>query len=117
MRTTFTAIYSIILGLAVLGLWVTILSGTALPEGRTELAFHLVSEVLMALAAIASGVLLLRRARVAPMALAAAHAMVVYSTLNAAGYYAERGDLAVALVMTLLAIISALIALSQLRHR
>ena len=116
MRTTLIAVYSIVLGLAVLGLWALILSGGALPEGRTELAFHLTSELLMALAAIASGVLLLRRARVAPSASAAAHAMVVYSTLNAAGYYAERGEFAVTAAMTVLALLSATIAILQIRH-
>jgi len=117
VRTSLIAIYSIFLGLAVLVLWAMILSGDALPEGRTELAFHLTSELIMALAAIASGVLLLRGAAIAPAACAAAHAMVVYSTLNAAGYYAERGDTAVGLMMTALAILSSLIALSQVRRR
>jgi len=116
MRNT-TGTYSIALGLAVLGLWAMILTGEPLPEGRTELAFHIGSEILMALGCIAAGVLLLRGAPTARPAAAAAHAMVVYSCLNAAGYYAERGEVAVALVMTALALISATVAAAQILRR
>lgn len=107
-------LYSIGLGLAVIALWTMILASGPLPEGPRELAFHLASELIMALGCIASGVFLLRNHRLSGAANATAHAMVVYSTLNAAGYYLERGAAGATAAMTLLALLSALIVLRQL---
>ena len=50
----------------------------------------------MAFGCIASGVMLALQAPGARVASAAAQAMVVYSALNAAGYYAEQGEAAAA---------------------
>ena len=108
--------YSILLGLAVIGLWAPLLLGAEVPEGPTEMAFHLASEGLMALGCVLSGVLLLRARPLGRRATAAAHAMVVYSTLNAAGYYAERGDGATATAMVALTLISAGIVVLHLRR-
>lgn len=107
--------YSILLGLAVIGLWALLLLGAEVPEGPTEMAFHLASEGLMAFGCLLSGMLLLRARPLGRPATAAAHAMVVYSTLNAAGYYAERADGATATVMVALALASAAIVVVQLR--
>lgn len=114
MQDKLTGIYSIVLGAAVLGLWATILSGGPLAEGRTELTFHLASEILMALACITAGILLLRGGASARPATAAAHAMVIYSTLNAAGYYAQRGEPAVALAMVALSLVSAAVVVTRI---
>ena len=80
-----------------------------LPEGRRALAFHLLSEALMALGVMIGGALLLKGHRTGAGIAAAAHAMVVYSTLNAAGYYLQRGAAGVCGAMVLLAILSALL--------
>ena len=92
MKTRLIAFYSLFLGIAVLGMWGAILASSALPEGPVELTFHLISETLMALAALASGILMLRGRRYGKMTGVVAHGMVIYSVLNAAGYYAERGE-------------------------
>ncbi len=92
MKTRLIALYSLFLGIAILGMWGAILASSALPEGPVELTFHLISETLMALAALASGILILRGRRYGKMTGVAAHGMVIYSVLNAAGYYAERGE-------------------------
>ena len=91
MTTRLIGLYSVALGLAVAGLWAAILVSGDLPEGRRALAFHLLSEALMALGVMIGGALLLKGHRTGAGIAAAAHAMVVYSTLNAAGYYLQRG--------------------------
>ena len=108
-------IYSIALGLAVLGLWSMILAGDDLPEGPLEIRFHLLSEALMALGAVVSGAMLLRSTSRAAIANAAAHATVIYSTLNAAGYYAERQAPCTATAMAALAAVSAVIVAVHLK--
>ena len=86
------AIYSIIAGIAVPGLWSLILLGGNIPEGPVELGFHLYSEFLMAVVCVMGGILLLKSKPLALVAVLAGHAMVIYSTLNAAGYYGDRGE-------------------------
>ncbi|MCB1336109.1 MAG: hypothetical protein KDK10_01145 [Maritimibacter sp.] len=109
MTTRLIGLYSVALGLAVAGLWAAILVSGDLPEGRRALAFHLLSEALMALGVMIGGALLLKGHRTGAGIAAAAHAMVVYSTLNAAGYYLQRGAAGVCGAMVLLAILSALL--------
>jgi heme A synthase len=56
----YIAIYSILIGLAVIGMWAVILTGQKLPEGNLELAFHLYAEFAMAVICLVSGVMMLR---------------------------------------------------------
>lgn len=115
MRFGLIGVYSCGLGLAVLALWAVILSGGGVSEGPVEIGFHLLSEFLMALICLAGGAMLLRAHRLAGSVATAGHAMVVYSTLNAAGYYGERGEAGIALVMGLLALVSAALVAILLR--
>lgn len=92
MKNKIIGIYSLVLGIAIIGMWLMILSGTTLPEGRTELSFHLASEFLMATFCIVSGILILRRKHPGRLFNMAALGMMIYSVLNAAGYYGERGE-------------------------
>jgi hypothetical protein len=87
-----SGIYSLVLGCCIFILWIFILSGTPLEEGRVELTFHLISEWVMASLCIGSGLCLIRGMRKALKLSLVAHSMVIYSLLNAAGYYAQRGD-------------------------
>jgi hypothetical protein len=86
--------YSLFLGAAILGLWTIILITGEIPEGPVEFAFHLFSEFLMAFGCLAAGILMFRNRRSGSRIAVAAHAMVIYSVLNAAGYYGERGEIA-----------------------
>ena len=92
MKTKIISIYSIFIGIAVLAMWTMILVKGNIHEGQTELTFHLVSEFLMAIICIVSGVLLLGKHKHAKLLNIFGLGMVIYSVLNAAGYYGERGD-------------------------
>jgi len=100
-------IYSMILGAAVLVMWLMILSRETIGEGDTEMAFHLVSEFLMASLCVGSGIFLAKGVNKGAMANLAGHSMVVYSVLNAAGYYAERGQGIMVPVFLVLLVLSA----------
>jgi len=114
-----------ILGAAVVVMWLMILFRQTVGEGNTEMTFHLVSEFVMASICLGSGICLFRGKcllrgewltrgthpvnglRRAILANLVGHSMVVYSVLNAAGYYAERGEGSMVLVFLVLLMLSA----------
>jgi hypothetical protein len=100
------ALYSLVLGIAILGVWSVILIHGEIPEGRTAFSFHLFSEILMALACMTAGILILKRHRFGRGVAIAAHAMVLYSVLNASGYYAQRGERMLPVIFVILFLIS-----------
>jgi len=103
---TIIGVYSVFIGVSVLIMWVMILSGDPVSEGRTEMGFHLLSEFLMAVLCILSGLFLLWRPWKWIKMNLVAHAMVIYSVLNAAGYYGERGEVAMMIMFVVLLVLS-----------
>jgi uncharacterized membrane protein len=101
--------YSILLGLSVIMTWIQIIINESIPEGKTEMSFHLFSEFLMALLSLLSGFLLIRQKPKGQIINAAAHAMVLYSLINAMGYYAERNEKSMVVLFIILAILSVII--------
>jgi hypothetical protein len=92
MKKNVIGLYSILLGFSVIFLWTFILRPFDQQEGTIEMGFHLMSEFLMACFCIVSGVKILLRHKESFLINSAAHGMVVYSVVNAAGYYGERGN-------------------------
>jgi hypothetical protein len=107
------AAYSILLGVMVLLMWVFILAGGQIEEGRTEMIFHLLSELVMAALCILGGILLFKRKN--RFVLIAAHAMVVYSVLNAAGFYLQKGEVSMSWMFGALLLCSVFILTTLLR--
>jgi hypothetical protein len=103
------AVYSLFLGTAILGLWTLILITGEIPEGQVEFTFHLFSEFLMAAGCLAAGTMLYKKKRSGTLVAIAAHAMVIYSVLNASGYYAERGEVAFPVLFLILMTLSSVI--------
>lgn len=98
--------YSIFLGISVIAMWMYILLNETIPEGKTEMSFHLFSEFLMALLCLLSGFLLIKQKPKGQITNATAHAMVIYSLINAIGYYAERNEKSMVLLFIILALLS-----------
>lgn len=88
-----SAIYSIIMGISVMGMWCIILLTQGTPEGQFEITFHLISEFLMAILLITGGYIFLRLKNNGRKILMVAHGMLIYSVLNAAGYYGQRENI------------------------
>jgi len=109
-------IYSIILGIAILGMWTFLILSGDINEGKSEISFHLFSEFLMAILCIAGGILYLRIKY--KYMLIMANAMVVYSVINAAGYYAEKGIIPAVPAFTALALFSsAILIMLSVNHK
>jgi hypothetical protein len=98
--------YNIFIGVSVIALWITILNGTELPEGKTELVFHLLSEFLMAIICIVSGVKLFYNKSGGKTLGIFGLGMVIYSVMNAAGYYGEKGESEMVIMFIVLAVTS-----------
>jgi len=108
------SVYSIFLGLSVIGLWIMILKSGQISEGKKEMVFHLFSEFLMACLCILSGIKLLLRHNSAILVNVLAHGMVIYSVLNAAGYYGEKGSMPMTIMFLILFILSSAVIFTQL---
>jgi hypothetical protein len=103
--------YCIAIGILIIVSWIFILfTKSELPEGNIELAFHLISEFIMAFACLFGGVLIHRKKKTGYLIVLIGFGMLIYSTLNAGGYYLEHGDYAVPLLMLLLFLTTLMLA-------
>ncbi len=114
------AAYAIGVGLAIIGLWMTLLMGGNVPElesATLEIGYHLVAELLTAGLLLAAGIgLLLRRPwarRLYPVALG----MLGYTVINSAGYYAQLGAFDVVGMFTVLTIATVILVISFVTGR
>lgn len=107
MKNRIVGGYTIFIGISVIAMWIMILNGPTLPEGKTELGFHLFSEFLMAIICIISGLRLWLNKPSAKILNVCGLGMVIYSVLNAAGYYGEKGETVMLLMFIILTILTA----------
>ena len=109
MKNKIIGVYSLVLGVAVIAMWLIILRGSSVTEGKLEMSFHLASEFLMATFLIVSGVLVLRRRHPGRLFNMAALGMVIYSVLNAAGYYGAQGNTPLMIMFIVITVVSIVI--------
>lgn len=91
----FAAWSALVIGTTMLAQWVFFIVAGQVPEFETEpiaIVFHLVAEFATAGALLVSGILLLRRARHAVELALVAFGMLVYTSVNAPGYFAQLGE-------------------------
>ena len=106
MKLKIIGCYSIFLGISVIAMWTMILLTATPPEGKTELSFHLFSEFLMAILCLFSGILLLRKKSISRLLNILGLGMVIYSVLNAAGYYGEKNEIPMMILFIVLLILT-----------
>lgn len=106
MKTKIIAFYSIFIGISVIAMWIMLLSTETPPEGKTELSFHLFSEFLMALLCLITGILLLRNNPKGKLLNILGLGMVIYSVLNAAGYYGEKKEIPMMIMFIIIFILT-----------
>ena len=109
--------YSIFIGIAVISMWTMILLNQEIPEGRTEMSFHLISEFLMAILCVLSGLLWLSKRRIGKTLNILAMGMVIYSVLNAAGYYGERDNVPMMVMFSAIFILTTFAVILNLRTK
>ena len=90
-----TGVYSIIIGVSIIGLWIMLLATGNVPELETEpisIYFHLVAEIVMGALSLISGVALFRNLRWANPMFILSSGFVMYSVINSSGYYGNTND-------------------------
>lgn len=98
--------YSLIIGLAIVGLWTVLLVSGQVPELITEpksIYFHIVAELVMAGLLIVSGIGILSNKKWSMNLYKVSAGLLIYSVINSSGFYAQNGNLImVAMFMVLL---------------
>jgi len=110
------AIFGIIAGIGMLGIWILqIISGQAveLETAPIEIAMAITADCLTALMLIISGTGLLRQSRWANKLYLFALGMLVYSVLISSGYFGQLGDAAFVVMFAVLFAISAFFVISN----
>jgi len=112
----FAAWTGLVIGALMLAQWLFFIAGGQVPEFETEpyaIAFHLVAELATAGALIVAGVLLLLGWRRAPGLALVAFGMLVYTSINSPGYFAQLGQWPL-VAMFALVVVASLVAIVRL---
>jgi hypothetical protein len=92
-----TAIYSIIIGIAMIGMWLSFIATNQVPEIKTEpirITYHLIGEFLTAILLLIGGFGLFTKRGWGFHVFLISMGMLLYTVIVSAGYYAENGDMA-----------------------
>jgi len=111
------AIYSIFVGVAMLGIWIVqLLTGQApeLQTAPTEIAMAITADWLTAITLLVAGVGLLSQRNWAYKLYLFALGMLVYSVLISAGYFGQSGNTIFVILFAVLFILSALFVSSNI---
>lgn len=88
-----SGIYSIGIGVAIIGLWIMLITKKKIPELKTEpitIYFHITAEITMGLMAVISGIFILLELLWSKYLFLISSGICVYAVINSAGYYAQR---------------------------
>ena len=117
------AIYSIIVGLAMIGVWIMLLVTGQDPELQTELqtipiaiGMAITSDFLTAAMLLAGGFGLIINRGWAVKVFLLAMGFLFYSVMNAAGLYGQRGDLAFTGMFTVIFVLAVIFTVSSFRR-
>ncbi|MHA1933581.1 MAG: hypothetical protein ACW96X_13640 [Promethearchaeota archaeon] len=108
------SIYIIIIGIAMLTMWLFLLGKKEVPElttKPTQIYFHLFAELLTSISLISSGIGLIMNQSWGMALFFISIGMAIYSTINAAGFYGQLKDWPMFIVLLVFTIISLIFAI------
>ena len=111
------AVYSIVIGISILGMWSMILLTGGISEPPIEISLHLISEFSMAILLLISGISILRGKIYGKTIFLISNGMLIYSVLNAAGYYGQRNNFAMVGMFVVIFIISSIFMVTETIRR
>lgn len=117
MKNKIIGYYAIFLSVAIIGYWIMTLLSERYPEGRIEIAFHVFSELLMASICLLSGIFLLMKNKLGKKLSIIGFSMILYSVLNAAGYFGERNELILTAMFMALFLITSIALIVLLKFK
>ncbi|NYT12511.1 MAG: hypothetical protein GKC03_08210 [Methanomassiliicoccales archaeon] len=110
------SIFLIAIGLLIIGMWTALLLGKKVDDletNRLGMIYHIIAEFLTGLLLVAAGVSSILDARWSFEISLVALGMLIYTVINSAGYYAQRGEKAMVFMFVFLGAL-ALIAIVSL---
>lgn len=108
------AFYAIVIGISMLGMWSMIILAGGIIEVPVEISFHLGSEFLTAILLLISGIGLFRGNTNGRRLFLISNGMLIYSVLNAAGYYGQGKNITMMIMFLAIFIMSSGFLLSGL---
>lgn len=115
----FSAWYGIVVGTLIILQWFFFVATASVPEFQTTpwaIGFHMMAELLLALALLISGIATLLLKRWGEKALLTALGMAIYSEINSPGYFAQLGQWALVAMFAVL-LFGATIAVTTILRR
>ena len=112
-----SAIYSIIIGIALICMWLSLLSTNQVPEINSaplQLTYHLIAEFLTGLLLIAGGFGLIKNSGWGFHIYLISMGMLMYTVIASTGYYANNGDIAMVGMFTIFTVLTAVFIISTL---
>ncbi|MCF8299013.1 MAG: hypothetical protein K9J13_15805 [Saprospiraceae bacterium] len=94
---TFKILFSLIVGVAILGIWCMLFFSGKIPEFRTEpirILMHIAAEIITALSLIISGILILNKSKFSDKIFLFSIGMLTYTLIVSPGYYLNKGEFA-----------------------
>ena len=115
--SSLVAIYSVLLGLVMIGFWVLALSSNIVPpeEKPWAITFHVIAEFSTAILLIISGVGLWFGSEWARSLSTLALGLLLYIVIYSPGYYAQRNNLPMAAMFIVLIILTVLAIIALLK--
>lgn len=101
----FSAWYSILVGILMIGQWGFFLVTGQVPELQIEpirIAFHLAAELITAITLVFGGYLLLKKTSLSKQLALVAAGMLLYTTIVSPGYFAQLGEWPIVIMFGLL---------------
>lgn len=102
------AIYQIIIGLGIIGIWISLFLSNQIPETQTELiriTMHILAEITTGVLLISSGVYILTKKRLSSL-FDVSSGSLIYTLIASPGYYAQKGEWAVFAIFLAMLIIT-----------
>jgi hypothetical protein len=110
--SNFVGIYSVLIGLMMIGMWVSLLLAKQVPELKPAsyapklIAYHLIAEILTGIVLIVSGVGLFLGSDWSRILSAISLGMLLYSVINSPGKYAHENNLPMVAIFTIITILT-----------
>ncbi len=105
------ATYSIIIGIAMIGMWLSLIANNQVPEINTEpirITYHLIGEFLTAILLLIGGFGLFTNRGWGFHVFLISMGMLLYTVIVSAGYYGQNGDMIMVGMFTLFQILTVL---------
>jgi len=102
------AIYQIIIGLGMIGIWILLFLSNQIPEIQTELiriTMHILAEITTGVLLISSGVYILTKKKFSSL-FDISSGSLIYTLIVSPGYYAQKGEWAVFAIFSAMLIIT-----------